>query len=42
MPITRRFFRGLNDRCVPEAEVDLGTLNVGYRESWPSDFFVQG
>jgi hypothetical protein len=32
MPITRRFFRGLNDRLVPEAEVNPGILNVSYWE----------
>jgi hypothetical protein len=27
---------------VPEAEVNPGILNVGYRESRPSDFIAQG
>jgi len=27
---------------VPEAEVNLEILNVGYRESWPSDYIAQG
>jgi hypothetical protein len=30
MPTTCRFFRGLNDRLVPEAEVNPGILNGSF------------
>jgi hypothetical protein len=41
MLITRGFFRWPNVRFVPEAEVNPGILNVGYRESCRSDFIAQ-
>ncbi len=37
----RIFIRRVGVRYVPKAEVDLGTLNVRYRESGPSDFIAQ-
>jgi len=33
MPATCRYFRRFNDQNVPEAEVNLVTLNVRYRDT---------
>ena len=41
MPITYYYSHRFNDRLVPQAEVNLGVLNVGYGESGPSDFIAQ-